>query len=104
MNNILYFQHYFSFTFVHIDILQALSRREQGFDSPWDYQTETRALRGFLFWEDQGESKSLNRWQVGPLQVPLDVAPEGSGPCQRFVRPERHSGGVAAGVMRRKSR
>ncbi len=38
MNNILYFQHYFSFTFVHIDILQALSRREQGFDSPWDYQ------------------------------------------------------------------
>ncbi len=48
-----------------------------------------------VFWRRVGDSKSQNRWQVGPAGgCPVDSRRR-SGPCQRFVRPEGtpHSGG-----------
>ena len=104
MNNILYFQHYFIFMFVHIGIFLALSRREQGFDSPWDYQTKPAPSAGFFVREALGESKSLNCWR-GPLVLappgpPSSAAMRSYPPCA----PLRSDGRAAGASPRRRSR
>ena len=62
-----------------------LSQREQGFDSPWDYQTETRALRGFLRLVAPRGIEVTDGAQVGPgWDSPggcSDRSAAGGGPC-----------------------